>query len=269
MNILNVLKNELVKLIYQKKFVILLSIIALLCILAGYAYNEMKIELLNHTVKSEGFSDQMKSILLNLNYINFSILFSGDFVYKPLLPVYLIFMSIIVTSVISEDYLAGTMKFSLISPITKIQLMLGKLLFVFVISVIIALFNFIVSLFVGYVVFGASNVILSELLKAFSIYIISIFPVMAFGTIVLCISLTIKNTGTVIAATIILAIGLNMVDYFTKTKDFSPIGLLAKFSNSYSINLADGILPVVCSMAYIVVFSVIILLKIKREDIAY
>lgn len=269
MNILRVVKNEFIKLMHQKKFIILLCLIVLLCILACYGYNEMRNDVINHTAKGEGFDEALKSTLLNLNYIKFSILFSGDFIYKPLLPIYLIFMAIILTSVISEDYLGGTMKFSLISPVTKIQLMIGKLLFVLMISLFVALFNFLVSLFVGYIVFGASNVTTPEILNVFLIYIISIAPVMAFSSIVLCLSLIMKNTGAVIATSVILGIALNIVDCFTATKNISPIGVLAKFSNSNAINILDGILPMVCSIAYIIVFGSIILLKTKNDDIVY
>ena len=269
MNILKVVKNEFIKLIHQKKFIILFVVILSLCILAAYGYSDMRNDVLKHTAKSEDYDNSFKALITNLNYIRFSILFSGDFIYKPLLPIYLIFIAIIFTSVLSEDYLEGTMKFSLVSPITKSQLILGKLLFMLVISSIVALFNLAISLIIGYITFGGANLISGELLKVISIYILSIAPVMAFGTIVLLISLIVKNTGTVISTTIVLAIILNIVDYFTKTKDFSPIGLLAKFSNGYYVNISDGIVPIIFAVVYIALFSTIILFKVKNEDVVY
>ena len=269
MNILKVIKNEFVKLIHQKKFIILFVVILLLCILAAYGYNDMRNGVLNHTAKSEDYGSAFKALIPNLNYIRFSMLFSSDFIYKPLLPIYLIFIAIIFTCVLSEDYLGGTMKFSLVSPITKRQLILGKILFMLAISALIALFNLGISLVIGYIVFGGGNIISGELLKVISIYIFSIAPVMAFGTMILLISLIIKNTSTVISTTIVLAIILNIVDNFTKTKNFSPIGLLAKFSDGYYVNISDGIVSMIFALAYIILFSAIILFKVKNEDIVY
>lgn len=269
MNILKVIKNEFIKLIHQKKFAILLVVILALCILSAYGYSDMRNDVFKHTAKSEEYDSAFKALITNLNYVRFSILFSGDFIYKTLLPIYLIFIAIIFTSVLSEDYLEGTMKFSLVSPITKSQLILGKLLFMLVISSIIALFNLVISLIIGYIAFGGANIISSELLKVILIYTFSIAPVMAFGTIVLLISLIVKNSSTVISTTIVLAIILNIIDFFTKTKNFSPIGILAKFSNGYNVNISDGIVPMIFALGYIILFSAIIIFKVKNEDVVY
>lgn len=269
MNILNIVRNEFIKLTSSKKFIILIFLIVSVCILSGYGYIQMRNDVINQTAKGLGFDQNVKSTLMNLNYAKFSILFSSDFIYKPFLPIYLIFMSILLGSLVSEDYLEGTMKFSLISPVSKQDLILGKILFIFIFSTLIAIFNLIISLVVGYILFGASNVNIYDVYNGIYIYLISVLPIMAFSTIVIYISLIIKNTATVITISVIMSIIITIVDYFTKTKEFSPIGILSIFSDGYSINIEAATFPLLCSVLYIIVFIFMILSKIKSNDILY
>ena len=153
---LNVLKNETIKFINEKKLYIMLGVIFVLVILGVIAYKDMINNVMTGDARIETYSQEFITILQNFNGVTFSKMFLLDFIYKPYFSIYLIFISIIAVNVFSNDYKSGNLKFALLTNTTVTQLYLGKVLFMMLVSTIIVSINFILSLILGQIAFGGS-----------------------------------------------------------------------------------------------------------------
>lgn len=98
-----VLKNEIIKMLTGKKFYVMSAI------------------LIGSIVLMTLIKDS------NINAQNFVFETFAGTVIKPILPA---FMIIVIAEVITEDYIHGTMKFSLMTPLKRSELIIGKLLFI-------------------------------------------------------------------------------------------------------------------------------------------
>lgn len=75
-------------------------------------------------------------MLINITTQSFLKLFLTDFIYKPFIPLFLIFVGIISVNVFCDDYVSGNMKFFLISKMRKSQLYIGKVVYMFLVVLI-------------------------------------------------------------------------------------------------------------------------------------
>lgn len=88
---LNVLKNETIKFINEKKLYIMLGVIFVLVILGVIAYKDMINNVMTGDARIETYSQEFITILQNFNGVTFSKMFLLDFIYKPYFSIYLIF----------------------------------------------------------------------------------------------------------------------------------------------------------------------------------
>ncbi len=91
---LNVLKNETIKFINEKKLYIMLGVIFVLVILGVIAYKDMINNVMTGDARIETYSQEFITILQNFNGVTFSKMFLLDFIYKPYFSIYLIFWRI-------------------------------------------------------------------------------------------------------------------------------------------------------------------------------
>ena len=87
---LNVLKNETIKFINEKKLYIMLGVIFVLVILGVIAYKDMINNVMTGDARIETYSQEFITILQNFNGVTFSKMFLLDFIYKPYFSIYLI-----------------------------------------------------------------------------------------------------------------------------------------------------------------------------------
>lgn len=91
---LNVLKNETIKFINEKKLYIMLGVIFVFVILGVIAYKDMINNVMTGDARIETYSQEFITILQNFNGVTFSKMFLLDFIYKPYFSIYLIFWRI-------------------------------------------------------------------------------------------------------------------------------------------------------------------------------
>ena len=264
-NMLNVLKNETIKFINEKKLYIMLGVIFVLVILGVIAYKDMINNVMTGDARIETYSQEFITILQNFNGVTFSKMFLLDFIYKPYFSIYLIFISIIAVNVFSNDYKSGNLKFALLTNTTVTQLYLGKVLFMMLVSTIIVSINFILSLILGQIAFGGS-IPVAELLEVLVLYFISVIPAVAFSLIISLISLTKLSPNVIIGASIGVIILFGIIDTLTKFKYISPIGILSFFEQGIpSFNILM-IISLGMAVIYILLLSIGLVKVINKVD---
>ena len=82
MSMMCIIKNEYVKLFKEKKVYIIILFLIAMCILGIVAYSEMQTIVLTGNPKMGKYSDELITILSDLNGIRFAQLFLTDFIYK-------------------------------------------------------------------------------------------------------------------------------------------------------------------------------------------
>ena len=247
-NMFNVIKNETIKFINEKKLYIILGVVFVLVILGVIAYKDMINNVMTGDARVETYSQEFITTLQNFNGLAFSKMFLSDFIYKPYFSIYLIFISIIAVNIFSNDYKSGNLKFALLTNTTVTQLYLGKVLFMMLVSTLIVSINFLLSLIVGQIAFGGS-ILMAELLEVIALYFISVIPAVVFSLIISLISLTKLSPNVIIGGAIGVIILFGIIDTLTKFKYISPIGILSffeqgipAFNNSMIINLIIGLI---------------------------
>ena len=257
---LNVLKNETIKFINEKKLYIMLGVIFILVILGVIAYKDMINNVMTGDARIETYSQEFITILQT-----FSKMFLLDFIYKPYFSIYLIFISIIAVNVFSNDYKSGNLKFALLTNTTVTQLYLGKVLFMMLVSTIIVSINFILSLILGQIAFGGS-IPVAELLEVLVLYFISVIPAVAFSLIISLISLTKLSPNVIIGASIGVIILFGIIDTLTKFKYISPIGILSFFEQGIPSFNISMIISLGMAVIYILLLSIGLVKVINKVD---
>lgn len=245
----SLVKNELYKQLLSKKFYIFLIIIV------GFNLFGILEDLLGHVdFTMNGPNLPIYMLSTNVNYI---------------LPFFIIFVA---TEMISQEYGNGTLKLSLLAPVKRSSLLTGKILSLTILVLVLLIFAYVVSILIGTLYWGWSDVVLFEdpsltadpvayplvkgLLFGFLSYLVSIFPLMAFGCFVIWISFYFQSSGfsVGIATSSLILMGVFM-QILTVIK---PIFILSYFSIGISFFNEErfSILTAALSiLSYLVIFS--------------
>ncbi|MGH4124045.1 MAG: ABC transporter permease [Clostridium sp.] len=246
-----VLKNEIIKIISANKFyIILLSILSSVILMA---------------IVRISFKAENSSVSLSVQTFLKSSL--NGILIKPLLP---IFMIIIVAEIFSEDYAQGTMKFSLLTPIKKKDLIIGKLAFIALYSAVLIIFSFIACYIIGILFFGFGdrNTAFDSLITNIKLYAVLILPLISFSMIMSLIAMFIKGTGAMIGAgigiyfiMIFIDMGIKNAMYYTFSGGLLAFDLVGNDPNM-------GILKLIISaIVYIILALIANVVVIKKKDI--
>ena len=252
-------KNEMYKVIKQKKFYIFMGIIFILIVL-----NALSVSTLQSKLVSEIFNGQ--SFPLNiLNWISLIIV---------------IFITVLIADLVTDEHKNGTLKLSLIRPITRNNLITAKLISLFVTLLIIQVFTFSISYIIGTIFFGwGHNLtfigtefnIFNGLLFTLVSYMFTILPYMAFGTIILFISLLSSSVGVTIAISLGSWFLISLVgQMFTETSPY----IITTYFNFYvefvnDIVVKDILVGFAVILGYGIIFSLASLLLFKKKNILY
>jgi ABC-2 type transport system permease protein len=246
-----VLKNEFIKTISGKKFYIfLLSIVSSLVLMA---------------IATISFKAKDSSIALSVQPFLKDAL--NGILVKPLLP---IFMIIIAAETFSEDYTEGTMKFSLLTPIKKKDLILGKLAFIAVYSAALIAFSFVTGYIIGtiFLGFGDKNTAFSSLITNIKLYALIILPLVSFSMIMSLIAMFIKGTGAMIGAgigiyfiMIFIDMGIKHAMFYTFSGGLLAYDLMGNVPNMEILKL------LITAVVYIILGLVANIAVIKNKDI--
>jgi|GEM_PF-1368585 len=244
---LKVFKNEMIKMISGKKlYIFSVILIASIIIMA----------LLCKSIPSVKIGPQ--------NFVAQMIM--NGMIMEPLIP---IFMILVAAEIITEDYSSGTMKFTLMTPIRKIDVFAGKLLFMGVYIVILMAICF-VSSYIVQIFFcglGGSSIFFKTFIYNLKCFVVVIPPLIAFSAIVGFISLFITSSGAVIGIGIgvyiiakFLNMGIKNFIYFSPVGGFYASSFIGK-TGTYGIWTF-----MLSSLVYIIVFAILIAAVVKKKD---
>lgn len=244
---LKVFKNEMIKMISGKKLYIFSVILIVSIIIMAF---------LSKSIPSVKIGPQ--------NFVAQMIM--NGMIMEPLIP---IFMILVAAEIITEDYSSGTMKFTLMTPIRKIDVFAGKLLFMGVYIVILMAICF-VSSYIVQVFFcglGGSSIFFKTFIYNLKCFAVVIPPLIAFSAIVGFISLFITSSGAVIGIGIgvyiiakFLNMGIKNFIYFSPVGGFYASSFIGK-TGTYGIWTF-----MLSSLVYIIVFAILIAAVVKKKD---
>jgi ABC-type transport system involved in multi-copper enzyme maturation permease subunit len=264
-NIIKITLNELKKFIRSKKFYVLCFLIIGLALLAVYAYNEMAQNVMTNSPKIKGYSEELKTILVNLNGTNFARLFLTDFIYKNFFSIFIIFILLISIDIFGIDKEIGTFKFTLLTGVKVWEVYIGKIVAIALISLAIVSSNLITSFALGQIFFD-TNFNVQNFSTVVLLYLSSVIPAIIISLLIaiLCLSKVSSKVLTIVGILFVFIFGT--VDSLTITKYFSPIGLLSVFSDCLPQINRTFTQCLSTAITYIIILSLSLIITSKKVD---
>lgn len=247
-----IIRNEFKKFFSGKIFIFELLLIVGLCGIAVSAYKEMSEIAINNLPKAQYYAEDLKETLININGVLFAKLFLTDFIYKGYFSFFLIFTIIIAVTTFSSDRESGNMKFTLLAGADRNTLIMGKLMFLFLVIIVTVIFNIILSLAVGMIFFGVSAAS-EDLMALIVINFLAVLPAAAATVLTAVISQVRMNSKAVMAVGMVFAFAMGMLDTSTQTYWFSPIGALSLFPENVPVMNRTLMICSIVSAVYICV----------------
>jgi ABC-type transport system involved in multi-copper enzyme maturation permease subunit len=191
-----------------------------------------------------------------------------------------IFMAIYIADIITDEYKTGSLKLSMLRPISRTMLLNSKVATIFAFTVILTLFFILSNYAIGIVSFGWGDSAvyngitystIDGILLTAKVFAVSILPLMAFGMITMFIAVVSSNMTTTIA----VSIGISMVGQYLNAlpsiKVFSIVNQMYFFSDYFVKinNPSEMMLSVMVNLAYIVIFYLLAIYTFKTKDILY
>lgn len=189
-----------------------------------------------------------------------------------------IFMAIYIADIITDEYKTGSLKLSMIRPISRTKLLNSKIAAIFSFIVILTTFFILSTYAIGIISFGWGSYTIYDgvtystiegLLLTAKAFTISILPLMAFGMISIYIAVVSNNMTTTIA----VSIGISMLGIYLNAlpsiKVFSVVNQMYFFSDYFVKinNPGEMMLSVMVNLSYIVIFYLLVLNTFKKKDI--
>ncbi len=260
-----IVKNEFKKLVKGKIFIFELLLLVGLCCIAVKAYGEMSEIVLNNLPKSKFYSEEMKTVLSEIDGVIFAKLFLTDFIYKGYFSFFLIFVVIIAVNTFSVDRESGNMKFALLTGVDKNSIVIGKIIYMICAIFVSLVINLVLSLTIGIIFFGISSSP-KELMELILLNFFSILPATAITVFIALISQIRISSMAIVAIGIVFALLMGILDTTTLTYHFSPIGALSRFASNYPRLDGPLITCYIVSIAYICVGVVLIKAISKKYE---
>ncbi|MBU5298953.1 ABC transporter permease [Clostridium sporogenes] len=242
-----VLKNEIIKMFSGKKFYILSGILIISIVIMA---------VLGKSHPQDG-----------MNANNFVIETLFGMLMKPMVP---IFMVLVIAETLTEDYIHGTMKFSLMTPIKKSDFIIGKFLFIALYALIFLIVGFGGSYIVGAIAFGLGNNgdNLNLFINNIKVYASIILPLLSFSAVVSFIATIINNSGAMIGLGIGIDVIMMMIDSQMKNIMYYTFsGGMYAYRIVQNLNFHNILMLSLTACIYITVFLVLSIVVVKRKDI--
>ena len=187
------------------------------------AYKDMADIAAKNLPRAQFYTEEFKSVLMNMNGVTFAKLSLTDFIYKNNLPFFLIFVVIHTVNTFSSDRENGTMKFTLLTGVDKETLIAGKLMFMASSIGMIVLLNILLSLAIGCFFFGGTGDFI-QIIEYIGISLLAILPGLSMAVIVAVLSQIRISSKIIMAIGLITVLVLGMLDTMTATNRFRRLG---------------------------------------------
>ncbi|MBD7910677.1 hypothetical protein [Clostridium cibarium] len=263
---IKLIKNEFIKMIYEKKFYVLLVTIITMLIATLYIYMAMKNYAIADSIEAQKYSVEWKEQLKNMNSIIFLDNYSTSFIFKSGIPFFLIFVTIFAVDCFGEDFYSGNLKFFANLDTRGESLFKAKVVYLIIFSLIIVIINLVLGFISSSIVF---HIKFQGIFRSLIIYLSSILPVVSFSLIVGLISMFIRNRAIRTVVGVGLCISVGILDKIVKVDYFSPIGIISIIASKQVENIKFIDLAICNSISLIYFILAFFIGKIIFKKIEY
>jgi ABC-2 type transport system permease protein len=271
-------KNEVYKIFKQRKIYIFMFIIFVLTCL-----EYVGAIIVNKASRS---NSSITSPFMNMNGQTMPLMMLSG-----ISTIIVIFITILLADIVTDEYKNGTLKLSLLAPISRSKLLVSKVVGLLFGTLILLVFTMIISYLLGTVFFGWGDKFIlngfnyntnGDLVKqtmTFSVskgilftifsYIIQVLPYMAFGMIVLFLSLLFSNMGATIGTSLGVWFAFTILDQISKDVKLYTITSYFSFYSKFidKIDFEATLIDLSVIIVYIVIFYVLSLILFRKKDI--
>ncbi|MGO5065757.1 hypothetical protein FDF31_00680 [Clostridium sporogenes] len=264
--IINILKNEITKMIHSKKNYILFIFLIFMIVSIIFIINSDKARIVNSQAIS--MDKNRARDILNMNSVLFLNYFSTEFIFRTVVPYFVFFMVAFSVDSFGEDFFGGTMKYCINLCENNTDIFIGKVLNLFVCAFFIVMSNILLGFIISSFAFKTTFYGLGRIIF---IYLSSIIPVVSFSLIIGLISMFIQNKNISFALGIMISIFLTISDRLTITSKFSPIGVLGLMDKVRATNISFGLLVTsnIVSCVYLIIALFIGMNIFKNKEFNY
>jgi ABC-2 type transport system permease protein len=262
--LLNLIKNELIKILANKKLYVGMAIIVVVNLLP-------LLEKLTGSIGDIPINGQVTPLYMLSTYLNI------------LMP---IFISVLIADMVTDEYVNGTLALSLIHPVSRSKLMIAKVLALVVIITLVLLFSLLVGFVLGSLIFGWGEQFVYQdvvaeinytfttfegLLVTLGSYAISVIPLLAFGMLIFLLSHHFKGGGALVGISIGLVIMLSFLGEIAQgLRPFLINHYFALFKYTF---LTKDIAQITTSILVLGIYSILPfalgIRLFKKKDIVY
>lgn len=245
----NLIKNELYKAFQLKK----IYIIMLLALATEIA------------VALQGKFNGGASGVPAINGQIFPVLLFNNFPY-----LFVIFVSVFIADDWIDEYRTGVLKLTLLRPVNRITFLSAKVVSLLVCSGAIMGFVLMSAYAVGTLIFGwGENVGVRSVFLSLESGVVTLFPVLGFGLLILFIAILTDNMAVTIGSAFSLMIVSQILEVSEGLRDYSIIYLMRSFYKNLFVQYTHEavIMNVVVIAAYIVTFYIGCVFVLYKKDV--
>lgn len=275
---LNLIKNEIFKIIKQKKLYIFMALVITMIALEYVGFLVLK--------NLNSNNEELNNSFAQINGQTFPLVMISE-----ISTIIIIYIVALLADIITDEYKSGTLKLSLIRPVSRIKLLVSKVVGLVFGTVALYVFTLLMSYILGTVFFGwgeeciftgfkytlSGDLVtytttfstLQGIFFTLGSYVLIILPYLAFGMLVLFISLLATNMGAAIGVSLGIWFGFQMLCQLVKqvrpyiiNTYFNFFGQFANDPDPKSILTGFAVI-----LAYGLVFFGLSSLVFKKKDI--
>lgn len=254
---IGLLKNEWLKLLHNKRFYGFLLLLLLLYLLPV---------LMTMMVRLNTYNGQVYPLIMFGVVTSFA------------LPLFLI---IFVTEIFTEEYLSGTLSLTLLHPTTRRQLITAKVIFTYLVILMLLVVSLSLGYFIGTVIFGWGSEFMARgmtysmsegVFITCTAYLSASLPLLAFSLLVLFLALVMQSGAAVVGVSAGLLFTFTMLQLLVD--ELSPLLINTYFNTlpfvlDYISNSSSLVFSVLFVISFGLIFYLLGLFVFTRRDMVY
>ncbi|KUO50839.1 MAG: hypothetical protein APF76_01270 [Desulfitibacter sp. BRH_c19] len=264
----NLIKNEIYKIFKTKKIYVFMLVI--------FIYNFLPV------LEQVTGAIEEADVVINGQNIAFYML---NFMITNIMPIFII---VSISDMITGEYVNGTLILPLTHSVSRIKLLTAKIIALFIPLAILLLFSLVLSYALGTAIFGwgdqfifqevdqplQSAVVYSTqegIIVTFASYMLSIFPLLAFGMMIMLLALHFNSSGVTVGISIGLLIFLSILGSAVErlmpyliTNGFSLFKILY-----ISRDMGEFIATSIVTAVYAIAFFLASVYIFNKKDLTY
>jgi len=265
---LNLVKNEIYKFFRTKKLYVFMLIV--------FVYN-----FLPSLEKIVGTIDEANVIINGQNTAFYML----NFMITNIMPLFII---VSIADMVTGEYVNGTLNIPLIHPVSRIKLLTAKAIALFIPLICLLIFSLLLSYAMGTLIFGWGNQFVYQevnqsikdatvystqegIVVTLGSYFISIFPLLAFGMMVMFFALFFNSSGVLVGISLGFLIFLSILGEVVQTiRPYLIINSFSLFKMIFvSQNINDFISTFIITAFYGLGFYFASIYSFSKKDLTY